>query len=274
MVFLKRLFAFYINASIHVSLAVCALVGVTAFEFNLEIPTALWGFVFFGSITGYNFVKYAEAARLHHRSLAHTLRAVQVFSFFSFCLLLFFISQLSLKTLVAAGTFALLTLFYAVPFFQRKNLRAFFGLKIFIVAMVWAGVTVIVPIIASKNVITHDVYLTFLQRFLMVIALTLPFEIRDLREDALSLGTLPQRLGLKRVKWFGIGIMTFALAVELLKTEISPSHWQSLIFIGIGIGWALFNSKKEQPKYYASFWVESIPLFWVAVLILLAHFHL
>ena len=59
---LKRIFEFYINSSIHVALAVLSLVLITVLEFNLKLPNSYWYFVFFGTITGYNFVKYAPIA--------------------------------------------------------------------------------------------------------------------------------------------------------------------------------------------------------------------
>ena len=79
---LRTIFSFYINSSIHVALAVCALVGVTWLTYGISYNLSLLGFVFFGTITGYNFVKYAGVARFHHRSLTDALKVVQIFSFF------------------------------------------------------------------------------------------------------------------------------------------------------------------------------------------------
>ena len=90
------------------------------------------------------------------------------------------------------GCFSVFTFFYAVPFIWNKNLRKFSGLKIFVVAIVWGGVAVIVPLVASESQITTDNWLTFLQIVIIVITLTIPFEIRDLPYDARELKTLPQ----------------------------------------------------------------------------------
>ena len=54
---LKRLFDFYINSSIHVALAVSSLVYITILEFHLKLDIEIILFVFFATITGYNFVK-------------------------------------------------------------------------------------------------------------------------------------------------------------------------------------------------------------------------
>jgi hypothetical protein len=128
MEFLKSVFNFYINSSIHVAIAVCGFVGVSGLQFDISISNALLGFIFFGTITGYNFVKYAEVAKFKHRSLNSSLRTIQVFSFCSFLALLYYAYQLPLTTLLITGGFAVLTFFYAISFLNYKNLRAFVGI--------------------------------------------------------------------------------------------------------------------------------------------------
>ena len=80
MKFFKKLLDFYINASIHVALAVYAFVRITEFYLDLSYNESLDFFLFFATITGYNFVKYAGVAKLHHRSLTKNLRVIQLFS--------------------------------------------------------------------------------------------------------------------------------------------------------------------------------------------------
>ena len=92
---LKQLFNFYINSSIHVALSVFSLVWITLIEFNVSYDAEVLYFVFFASITGYNFVKYFGLAKFHHRSLAIWLKAIQVFSFFSFILMGYYLFELN-----------------------------------------------------------------------------------------------------------------------------------------------------------------------------------
>src|SRR5690606_19375362 len=130
----------------HVALAVMALMAITLLEYGLTVSNAVWIFVFFGAITAYNFVKYAKVAGLHHRRLAQSLKSIQIFSAFSFIVLLASIFYLPLNVLLITAAFGIPTFFYAVPLIRHKNLRSFTGLKIFIVAFVWAGITVVIPI--------------------------------------------------------------------------------------------------------------------------------
>ncbi len=268
---LKRIFEFYINSSIHVALAVVSLVVITVLEFNLQLPKPYWYFMFFGTITGYNFVKYAPVAGLHHRSLAKSLKTIQVFSFLCFGALLYFSWFLSVETLIATGAFGALTVLYAIPFLKKKSLRTIKGLKIFVVAMVWAGVTVLVPVLASEELLTIDIVITFIQRFLLVIIFTIPFEIRDLPYDDTVLGTLPQTIGVVGTNIFITVLAGVAFIVEGFKDSVFIPYAISLLFICLQASFAVFFAKKNQSKYYASFWVESLPILWLVVFFLLQH---
>ncbi len=266
---LKKLFYFYIESSTHVALAVCGFVGVSVLEFDIPISNELLGFVFFGTITGYNFVKYAEIAGLKHRSLNLSLRKIQIFSFFCFLALIYCFFQLPFKTIIVSGGFAALTFFYAIPFLSYKKLRALVGMKIIIVAIVWAGVTLIIPLVNENVVLTNSNWIGFFQRILFVLVLTLPFEIRDLKHDELALGTLPQRVGMKSTKIIGALLLLVILIIEYLKQDINWIYTFSLIITCGVMAVFIYLSEKEQSKYFASFWVESIPILWLVLIILL-----
>lgn len=265
---LNGLFAFYINSSIHVALAVVAFLAITVMEYGLIIPSELWAFVFLGSLTGYNFVKYSKVARLHHRRLTQSLKTIQVFSAVAFILLGVVAYYLSIQVLLITVAFGLATFFYAVPFVRSKNLRNLSGIKIFVVAVVWAGVTVIVPFVASETPISGDVLLTFFQRILIVVALILPFEIRDVPYDSLNLKTLPQQLGVLNTKILGEFVLLLCLAFEFFKEESQVAYIGSLlIFCGI-LGWIMIIVKADQKRYFASFWVEGLPILWFLLFVI------
>jgi len=267
---LKRTFDFYINASIHVALAVCALVFITAMEFGFEVSNYLVCFIFFGTISGYNFVKYAKVAGLHHRSLTGSLKVIQVFSFVSLGGLMFCALQLSITVFYMAAIFGGLTFLYAVPFLRKRNLRTFSGVKIFVVAVVWAGVTVFIPWSNASEVLTFDIWLTFFQRFLVIIVCTLPFEIRDLPYDVASLKTLPQVFGIKKAKFLGTSFLGIASILEVFKNDLLFTYAISLWIACVLILFLLLKATKNQHRYFASFWVEAIPLFWCGLFYLLA----
>ena len=78
---LKNSLDFYINASIHVGLAVYAFVRITEIYFKLPYNKNVDYFIFYGTITGYNFVKYADVAKLHHKRLTKNLKIFHCLAF-------------------------------------------------------------------------------------------------------------------------------------------------------------------------------------------------
>lgn len=269
MQFFKQLFRFYINASIHVALVVYALVRITEMYFDLPYNESLDYFIFYGTITGYNFVKYAGVAKLHHRRLTNNLKIIQLFSLVCFVLLCHYGWQLSFKTLLFLLPLVFLTLLYAVPFLSgfQKNLRNISHLKIIVVALVWAGFTVLLPLFDYGKPFSYDVYLMAVQRFLLVVVLMLPFEIRDLQFDAISLQTIPQKIGVERTKKLGYILLGFCLVLEFIITPNTDFRTSFLIFFSL-ILILLMRAAENQSKYYSSFFVEAVPIIWWVILLI------
>ncbi|PHS68077.1 MAG: hypothetical protein COB12_02345 [Flavobacterium sp.] len=266
---LKNIFKAFINSSILVALSVCAFLEITAFEYVISVSNNLLGFVFFGTIAAYNFVKYAEVIRTRFNEIWGFLKVIQIVSLIA---LVYFAFQLSFETLLITGGFAMLTFFYAIPFLKYKNLRNFTGLKITIVALVWSGVTVLIPLVNEGVSFGIEVWISFIQRFFFVFVLTLPFEIRDLQFDDLALGTLPQRVGVRKTKIIGITMLSVLLLLESLKPIENFEFEISLMVSVVLLSLFLLYSKRSQSNYYASFWVESIPIIWWVILYIMMNY--
>ena len=91
--------------------------------------------------------------------------------------------------------------------------------------------------------------------------LILPFDIRDVKYDAISLQTIPTKIGVEKTKRVGLGLMVFALLIEYAINANAVFKNSFMIFFFIVLIF-LMRSKIEQSKYYSSFWVESLPLIW------------
>lgn len=267
---LKNLFDFYINSSIHVALAIVSFAVVTLINFQHPIDYSLLIFIFLGTITGYNFIKYAGIAKLHHLSLAKNLRMIQIFSLLVFIGLIISAFYQPLEILSLAGVTGIITVLYALPIFSNnRNLRRIPGLKIFVIALVVAAVTVLMPLVIYESLWQWDVFVEFTQRFAIAIVLILPFELRDLRFDMAQLGTLPQKFGVKGTKIIGYLLIAFFVLIEFLKLETHLENVVALIILALVIFWSLRISKIRQSLYFSSFYVEAIPVFWLLELLLL-----
>jgi len=275
---LKRILNFYLNSSIHVALAASALTWVTLIELDLKLDKYLLYFVFFSTITGYNFVKYFGVAKFHHRSLAVWLKVIQVFSFMAFLAMCFVALYLELNTLILIGILGVVTFFYAIPvmlpkrylFDDHKNLRQIGGLKVYVIALVWAFTSVYLPVVNEAVSIDADVIILGLQRFCYVLVLMLPFEIRDLNYDSLKLATIPQKIGIKKTKIIGVLLLLLFVLLDYFKDVLNEDTLLSTIIIALITLVLLMFSNKNQSKYYSAFWVESLPIIWLVILLLLS----
>ena len=273
---LKTILDFYIESSVHVALSAVALTFVTSIEFELYTNEYLLGFIGSASVIGYNFVKYFGLARRHYRSLSKRLKTIQIFSIICMVPMLYCFFKLQSVTLWAILILGIITFLYAIPLLpnrifmdRKKELRKVGGLKIYLIAIVWVGVTVLLPVLESGENVSNDIILTIVQRFAFIVVLMLPFEIRDLNYDSLKLATIPQKIGIKRTKILGVVLLVVMVGLEFFKDQILEKHLLSLGFISLLTLICILLAKKRQGKYYSAFWVEGIPLVWLLILLIL-----
>lgn len=271
----KHIFDFYLNSSIHVALAVYAFTFITLKQLNISHDRNILSFVFFGSITGYNFVKYFGLAKLHHRSLANWMRVIQIFSMLSIVLMCYFALQLETKTLIIVVIMAVITFFYATPLLPKEyflentyNLRSISGLKVYVIAFVWSVVTVVLPVVNNDHPISFDVFIMSIQRYLFVIVLILPFDIRDLLYDSLKLSTIPQKIGIKKTKYLGFSLLIINFLLEFFKDDLNLEHLLVLFVITVITFMIILFSGKDRGRNYSAFWVEGLPIFWLILILM------
>lgn len=266
----KQLFKFYLDASIHVALAVVSLCLVSYKTLNIPINKALLGFVFCSTIVCYNFVKYGVEAKKYFIVDKPYHKTIQIFSFITFSVAIYFLMLLPMKMWVSIGILSILTSLYAIPFLpQSKNLRSLGGLKIFLVAFIWVGFTVCLPVLHTKTAFNWDIGLLMFQRFLLVIVLILPFDIRDMDIDQAELQTIPQRFGVKKTKVIGHMLVLIYGLVIFLRDNTSIIEIMSHLFFTLLLYLILMKTKSSQSRYFASFWVEGMPIFMGIVYLLI-----
>lgn len=269
MKWLLQFFNFYLDASIHVALAIFSLTQITCIILQIPAYDHLIWFLFFGSISCYNFIKYGVEAEKYILVANRYHKSIQFFSLITLLIALYHAHFMNISTYVGIAILVFLTGLYALPLLPKaKNLRSWGGLKIFIVAIVWAGATVILPVLSVQTEISWDVSIETAQRFLLVLILLLPFEIRDLAYDKAELKTLPQRFGVENTKKIGLVLIVLFFLLSFLKDNLSNQEiltkiiftFLLLVFVGL--------TKRKQDSYFASFWVESIPIICYAILLL------
>lgn len=274
---LKRIFDFYIYSNVHVALAGFCLTKVTLLNFGLNgwiTPV----FVALSIIVSYNFIRYYEIETENLNwfktwffdnkfgLLTLTVLSISVLAYSVF------FTEFKLNSIVILIPFAFMTFFYVIPIIRigkiEVSFRNFPSLKIFSIAIAWAGISVFFPLYEANYTIGLDVYIEFIQRILFVIAITLPFDIRDVNSDSKLLKTLPQVLGIKATKIVGFFLLGEFVLLELFKQNFSNYSLYILIVISVISGLLLWFSSPYKTRYYTSFWVEAIPIIWFGIYVM------
>ncbi len=267
-----KLFDFYIFANIHVAFATFSLTKITLLAVGNqqnEVPL----FVLFSTIVAYNFIRlYRKSAIKSWFSswIEENNIKILLLSVLSMGMMFYVAFQLETKAILSLAPFFIMTLFYVIPmervFPAIGSLRTVAGIKIFIIAACWAGVTVIFPLLNYDSAISFEMLVIFVQRFLFVIAITIPFDLRDLSHDEDDLKTLPQLIGVSKSKKLGLFLLMLFLGLDFLLSDV---HQLRVTFVIALISLLfLIRSNTNQNKYYSSFFVESIPIIWLSLILL------
>ena len=265
---LKHILDFYLNSSIHVALSCYALVRVTFHVFHIQYDEPMALFVFFGTIVGYNFVKYDALVRVQQKPIGLQLKIIAVLSFISVILTGYYFFQLQRIIQIVSFAIFAITALYTLPFFpNKKNARNWAGVKIYIVALCWVGATLVLPYINAEIPFTANFFIKCLQRFVLVFVLILVFEIIDLTNDDPHLQTVPQTIGVRKTKILGFVLLIPFWIVGVLSFTFHDLMINLIMVIMLMLFIAFANPNKS--KYYTSFWVESVPIFWWLMIVLL-----
>lgn len=263
---MKNIFDLYIRSSIHVALAVASFTLLTAIHLKLPINTVVVLFSFFAAITGYNFIKYAHFIGKPSKEYSAELKFIFVLTLVSATLLLFLSFYLEFSSLVLTSILGLLVLLYPNTSFNRiQNLRQVTGFKIFLISAVWAGLTVLLPALEANHPLTFALWSEFIQRILFVILLTIPFDLRDLRIDYGHIKTIPTLIGVQNTKVLSSFLSVTIIILEILfPVKSFPLFMIQIVMIGMLLV-LILRLPLYQSKFFASFWIEGVPIAWLIV---------
>lgn len=277
---LKKIVNFYILSNIHVAIAGFCITEITLLKFGLQRHSASI-FVFFSILLSYNFIRFYEMKThklkgLKNWFLTNKIGIIILYAISFFCLsYLMFFSDFNMKSLIVLLPFAFATFFYVMPLYKTKGMeisfRNFPGIKIFSIAISWAGISVLFPLYEAGFTIDKYIFLEFFQRICILIAYTIPFDIRDVNSDDISLKTLPQLFGIKKTKKIGYVMLVIFILLELLNHNLKIELLFATISIAIIIALFLKFSSPLKSRIYTSFWVESVPIFWLGFIYLFSN---
>jgi len=218
-------------------------------------------FVFFATLFTYNYqrvvrikkgLKHVRKAWLAKQNIAIYILMVCGGLVSTYC---FFEFQLVTKVFIVFV--ALLSVLY--PF----GLRKIPFIKIFIISFVWAVSTMLLLALENNIPISQTIVLQLLSRFLFVFAITIPFDIRDLKYDDQNTQTIPLFFGTLKARFIAILSLFICLAISVfqyLEKTIISSNLLALILLYFVASILIVKSDEKRSEMYFSFWVESLSI--------------
>ena len=122
------------------------------------------------------------------------------------------------------------------------------------IAIVWGVVTVILPALEDFYLDNLSVWLMFFERCLFVFAITIPFDIRDLKIDAhTDVKTLPAHFGIRRSKTLAYITLLFVLILAFCSYSLGFYSIIVLVMLSISVVTSAFlieYADRVQHDYY------------------------
>jgi hypothetical protein len=167
----------------------------------------------------------------------------------AFYILIWTIELKSYFTLIILCTTGIIAFLYSFPL-QTIRLRNIPGAKAILIASVWVFILTCLPVINEHIVLTHK-SLIFGSLFTFFLAITIPFDIRDIDRDSEKLKTIPQRFGIPKAKLFSY----FALVISFIFAIFIYNFWINIYFCAnyILLGFLVFLSNPQ-----AKWWLYAL----------------
>lgn len=261
-----------------VSLCVAALTYRTFLYFNFPPSNALLVLVFSATYFIYNFQRLVRMNQkeIDEANIGFRMRWVyknkQPIIFTIVITAIIIIGSLfyiDIKTIIVLAIMGLFSVVYVVRFIPYNKkwlaLRDIPYLKIFVIAFVWTLVTGLLPLVNNIEQINLHYILFLVKQFLFVFAITIPFDIRDMKYDIeKGIKTFPLVVGVKKVIILGVLLLLGFIAIAsyefLVFQNITMSLWMAEIITILLVAVLLLLSKKQQPELFYSFIVEGTSL--------------
>lgn len=157
--------------------------------------------------------------------------------------------------LVPMGALSTTYVIPIIPFYKNcPSLRDIPYVKIFIIGLVWSLIIVGLPMLDTQSILKIDIklILALTQNFLFIIAITLPFDVRDIKFDEITnLKTIPRLIGVKKSILLSETLLIGAITL-LYFTLPKTTHFYGLL-VGHLITMLLisFTTQKRKELFFS-----------------------
>ncbi|MBT8190077.1 MAG: UbiA family prenyltransferase, partial [Bacteroidia bacterium] len=223
-------------------------------------------------IIGVNHIKEDKFAGrfILIRSMTSLLKVI---AFISIICLIYVSSRLSRELIYIIIPAGFLSLLYVLPVFGSRRMRDIHFIKIFLIALVWAYCCGIIPVMDTHgNSLSPIGYLLFLEKFIFILAITLPFDVRDLDIDKYeNVKTLASLLGINKTYLLSNILLCVGMIILVYILNLAGLGILAITGAVISYGltfWAVYLSRNKQSDYYFSGLLDAMIILRSAIIIL------
>lgn len=189
---------------------------------------------------------------------------LSIFSSIICFIMLFFLNLTTFKLIIPL---ALLSVFYVVPIFKNNAkkiaLRNLPYVKIIIISLVWSLVSTALPFINhSVDYLNSNFIYLLIEQFIFIIAITLPFDIRDLKYDiATDVKTVPSKIGINKTILLSLLLLCILVFLKYQQyglNQISTQQFVSTCIATAISGLIILFSSPKRPELFFSGLIEGI----------------
>jgi 4-hydroxybenzoate polyprenyltransferase len=172
---------------------------------------------------------------------------------------------LNIKSILFLAHLGLISTLYNVPVKSSKislfPLRSIPVLKVFLIAYVWACISSLLPAIDAGDIGKARTWLVFVAHFLFILAITLPFDIRDFRSDRKNyLMTVPNLFGLRMTKYISItSLIAFTIAIVLLTQTLL------IVVLSFIVAYLIINCHPYKKEYYFTLYIDATIILYLII---------
>lgn len=251
------------NHIIYTNIVVALSTGVLCAGFSFAIQIEKWLlyglFAFFSTLAVYNGQRLFKADHLHqtpwlawvHRN-KKILFGLVVVSAIGAGIVFSAINKLEWSSLILIGIASLISVFYVVKF-RGKNMREIPYLKIHLIALTWTIVLIVFPVLNEG--INISIVRVGIAHYLYVLAITIPFDIRDLKHDSPAQKTIPQILGITNSRILALMLLVAFAVIMLMLFASLWFNWLFHLSVLVQMALVLFSNENRSDVYYAG-WMD------------------
>jgi len=260
--FLKKVTDLLIYGNYFISICAALLLYETYILLALPPSWFYTSIAFFSTLFTYNIdriVAYKEISKIDAERQVWITKHLWLMSVsvgISLLYLVVCVFYISLPVLVFIGHLGVISVAYSLPLlYGKKNtrtLRSIKGLKIFLIAYVWAASTVMMPCLAEGlSIFSKEVVLLFIERFLFIFIITLPFDIRDYKSDiASNVSTIPGMIGIRNAKILAVSCMVIFIIIAILHYPFRTGIFWARIISAISTLYIVYKTEETHHEYY------------------------